>query len=92
MSERVVIEGDNLTVEREHLDQASDPKGRRRPESEPSSRALRSMDDLPDGNPYWSDEANQAAEENPDGLNGKQLAEQWRDHRRLTDEGTDTNS
>lgn len=76
MTERVTIEGSGLTVE---VDQGQpDPKRRRPSDYTPPTGAHRSLTDLSESNPYWTDEANQAAEESPDGLTPKQLAKQYR--------------
>ena len=79
MTERVTIEGSGLTVE--HHD-APDPKRKRPPTYKPATGDHRTTDDLPEHNPYWSEAANEAAERNPDGLNGKQLAKLYSKHRR----------
>jgi hypothetical protein len=81
MTERVVIEGHDLAVT---TDTAPDPKRRRPPAYTPAKvkltdRTIKWMANDP--NPYWTDEANKAAEENPDGLRPIDIAKRYRHHR-----------
>ena len=82
MTERVVIEGAGLAVT---IDDAPDPKRKRPPTYRapaPTGRdLLATISALTRHNPYWTDEANRAAETNPDGLTPKQLARIWAGHR-----------
>lgn len=85
MTDRVVIEGPSLTVTH---DQA-DPKRKRPPRFAPSEipADYLSLEDLIGaGNPFWSDEANDAADASD--LPPRVLAEQWAGHRIMTENAT----
>lgn len=86
MTERVIITGRDLDIEHPAADDRPNPKRRRPPEyvappqtDGPDLGEL--IDLLQVVNPYWTPEANEDAELNPDGLDGKRLAKRWRKHR-----------
>lgn len=85
MDERVIITGRDLDVEHQADDDRPNPKRRRPPEYVAPEADGPDLGELIDllrvHNPNWSPEANEDAELNPDGLDGKRLAKRWRKHR-----------
>lgn len=83
MTDRITIEGQDLTITHDQANR--DPK-RKRPERfapSPVSADYRSIEDLiSTGNPFWSDEANDAADAST--LPPKVLAKQWAGRRVMT--------
>lgn len=81
MAESVIVTGRDLAVE--HQQDKPDPKRRRpKPYTPPSAPTGRTAEQIAtEPNPHWSTEANQAAEENRDGLRPIDHAKRWRKHR-----------
>lgn len=80
-TETVIITGRDIEVDH-RADDTPDPKRRRPPTLPPPTVETGDTLRLAQlANPYWSDEANDYADLNPDGLRPKQLAHQWRKHR-----------
>ena len=81
MTESVIITGSDLAVEHKP---AAGQSRRQRPELLPipdgPTRGMTPQQAM-SANPFWSVEANEAAESNPDRLRPKDLAKIWRKHR-----------
>lgn len=85
MTERITIEGSDLTVT--HDQAKSDPKRIRPPRFDPSPvpaefRTVQQV--IENGNPHWSDEANDWADAHPETV-PLAAAQKWAGHQRKED-------
>lgn len=83
MTESVIIHGRDLTVEHNDAPAAGEPI-RRRPGPVPSTVTAPSKVNTHTiglTNPFWSDEANRAAENRPEGVTLRDVARQYKNHR-----------
>ena len=83
MAEQIVIDVQGTADIKHHRpDQTPDPKRCRPVEYiRPDVELVDIGELIARGNPYWPDEANRDAEENPGGLTPKALARKWAAHR-----------
>ena len=81
MTETVIITGEQLTIDHTKPDAKPDPKRRRPPAYNPPEATANIQETIAQGNPFWSAEANQAAESNVEGLSPLKLARKWKHYR-----------